>query len=319
MKKLTMIIPCLNERGVLPAYYREMKRIRKELPVWMELLFVDDGSRDGTDSYIKKLAEKDPEVQYLLLTRNFGKEAAMYAGFCQADGDYIGVMDADLQDPPSLLPRMLRLLEEGNCDCVAVRREDREGEGFIRSLLSGGFYHLYNALTGMSLPEGTRDYRLMTREVKQAVTRVKDRTRFTKGLFEWLGFRVIYLPCRNTPRRKGKTKWSLHALYRYALDGIMCGLEELPFPSLFSGTLLILTAVARGLAGAFGAGHMGEKPSGSKKPGDFTWLLLLSDGLKHFTLGFQTLLLFNTYKETRRRPVYILRESSLQKKQTSPR
>ena len=221
MKKITVIVPCLNEEDALPIYYKEMSKIMKQMKeTEIELLFVDDGSTDRTLSVMKDLHELDGRCHYLSFSRNFGKEAAIYAGLQNADGDYMAIMDVDLQDPPALLPKMYRILEEEGYDSVATKRSTRTGEPKIRSFLSKSFYNVINRLSKTEIVNGARDYRLMKRNMVDAVLSMSEYNRFSKGIFEWVGFRTKWLEFENHERSAGETKWSMKKLFCYSLEGI---------------------------------------------------------------------------------------------------
>ena len=219
---ISLIIPCFNEEEALPLLYPALCQTMEKLPDFdFELLFVNDGSRDGTMDVLRRLARQDPRVQYLSFSRNFGKEAAMYAGFCNAQGDYVAVMDADMQDPPSLLPQMVERLQTGEWDSVATRRVTRKGEPPIRSFCARMFYKLINRISDADVVDGARDFRLMTREMVDAIVSMGEFNRFSKGIFGWIGFRTYWLPYENVERAAGETKWSFWKLFQYSIDGII--------------------------------------------------------------------------------------------------
>ena len=222
MSCLTVIVPCYNEEENVPLFYRELMENQDffaERGVELELLYVDDGSGDGTVAAVRRLREEDGRVHLLSLSRNFGKEAAMYAGLEHAGGDYVVVMDVDLQDPPSLLPEMFSWLEEGY-DSVATRRVSRKGEPPVRSLFARMFYRLMKKISRTEIMDGARDYRLMTRQMVDAILSMPEYNRFSKGIFGWVGFRTKWLEFENVERAKGESKWSFWKLFLYSLDGI---------------------------------------------------------------------------------------------------
>ena len=225
--KLSLIIPCFNEQEALPLFYDEVTRVLDTMQCAYELLFVNDGSRDETLTILKGFAEKDEHVTYLSLSRNFGKEAAMYAGFCNASGDYVAVMDADMQDPPALLPEMVKILETGDYDSVATRRVNREREPPIRSWFARKFYKLINRISDADIVDGARDFRLMKREMVDAIVAMSEYNRFSKGIFGWIGFKTYWLPYQNVERVAGETKWNFWKLLKYAFDGII-NFSEVP-------------------------------------------------------------------------------------------
>ena len=218
---ISIIVPCYNEQEALPLFHKEATRILQEIGEEYELLFVNDGSKDETLKELKALSAKDSHVIYLSFSRNFGKEAAMYAGFCNAKGDYIAVMDADLQDPPALLPEMLKILKTGEYDSVATRRVSREGEPIIRSWFARRFYSIMNRISESDIVDGARDFRLMKKSMVEAIVAMGEYNRFSKGLFGWVGFRTYWMPYENVERVAGETKWNFWKLFKYAIDGII--------------------------------------------------------------------------------------------------
>ena len=234
MKKITVIVPCYNEEQALRYFYEEMERVAAQMPEnTFEYLFVDDGSRDGTLAVMRELRAKDVRVRYVAFSRNFGKEAAIYAGLTHATGDYVAIMDADLQDPPSLLPEMYRALTEEGYDSAATRRVTRKGEPPIRSFFARRFYTLMNRISDVELMDGARDYRLMNRKYVDALLSLQEYNRFSKGLFGWVGFRTKWIEFENVERIAGETKWSFWKLFKYSLDGIVA----------FSSTPLYLSSI----------------------------------------------------------------------------
>ena len=210
MKKLSVIVPCYNESEVLPAFYNEITKVFDTLGGYgIELLFVNDGSRDGTQNIIESFAEKDERVKYISFSRNFGKEAAMLAGLENCTGDYAGFIDADLQHSPDLIPEMLKAVDEEGYDVAACRRVDRDGEAKLKSFLSGAFYKVVNLITETYIDDGAQDYRIMNRKVIESILSIQENVRFTKGIFSWVGFNVKWFPHSNRERAAGETKWSL--------------------------------------------------------------------------------------------------------------
>lgn len=242
LKKLTLIVPCFNEQEALPFFYKEAISVLKNLNYEYELLFINDGSKDNTLKILKDFADRDACVKYISFSRNFGKEAAMYAGFCNATGDYVAIMDADMQDPPDLLPEMLKLIESGEYDSVATRRVSREGEPPIRSWFARRFYSLINKISDADIVDGARDFRLMRREMVDAIVAMGETNRFSKGIFGWIGFRTYWLPYENRERVAGTTKWNFWGLCKYAVDGII-NFSEAPL-SIASWFGIIMTAIA---------------------------------------------------------------------------
>ena len=221
---ISLIVPCYNEEGSLPILYEALCNVRREDTSpdrSYEFIFVNDGSRDKTAQIIKSLAESDKSVKYVFFSRNFGKEAAMYAGMQKAKGDYIAILDADMQDPPSLIPQMIKDLDTGDYDIIAARRVTRKGEPKIRSFFARRFYKMINRMCDIEIADGARDFRLMRREVVDAILSLTERQRFSKGIFAWVGFRTKWVEHENVERAAGETKWSFWKLFRYAIDGIV--------------------------------------------------------------------------------------------------
>ena len=221
MKKVSLIVPCYNEEEALPLFYDAVSNVMNSINYGYELLFIDDGSKDRTLSILKDLSQKDSHVTYIGFSRNFGKESAMYAGFCNAHGDYVAVMDADMQDPPDLLPKMLDILENQDYDSVATRRINRDGEPPIRSWFARRFYKIINKISDADIVDGARDFRLMKREMVAAIISMCEYNRFSKGIFGWIGFKTYWLPYENVNRIAGETKWNFWKLFKYAIDGVI--------------------------------------------------------------------------------------------------
>lgn len=308
MKKLTVIVPCFNEEAALPLYYKAMCPIMDQMQeLETELLFVDDGSTDRTLAIIKELHLLDSRCRFLSFSRNFGKEAAMYAGLRYAGGDYTAVMDVDLQDPPELLPEMCRILEEEDYDSVAARRSTRAGEPRIRSFLSGRFYHLINRISSTEITAGARDYRVMKRRMVRAVLDMGEYNRFSKGIFEWVGFRTRWLSFNNVERSAGATKWSMRKLFFYSLEAItdfsaaplsLASVSGILFCLL--SFLLIIFIIVRTLI-------WGDPVSGWPS---LVCILFMMGGIQLLCTGIVGQYLSKTYLETKHRPIYILKDSS---------
>ena len=222
MEKISLIIPCYNEEESLPYLFAELKKVTAEMAEYdFEMLFVDDGSKDKTLQLLREMGKEDERVKYISFSRNFGKEAAMYAGFCNVTGDYAAVMDADMQDPPSLLPKMMEIIKTGEYDSVATRRETRKGEPKLRSFFARTFYKMINKVSDADIVDGARDFRLMKRSMVDSIVAMSERDRFSKGIFGWIGFRTYWLPYENIERVAGQTKWSFKKLFKYSIDGIV--------------------------------------------------------------------------------------------------
>ncbi len=272
-----------------------------------EFLFVNDGSKDATLSILKGLAEKDKHVTYLSFSRNFGKEAAMYAGFTNAKGDYVAVMDADMQDPPALLPQMLALLTSGEYDSVATRRVNREGEPLIRSWFARKFYQIINRISDADIVDGARDFRLMKREMVDAIVEMGEYNRFSKGIFGWIGFRTYWLPYENVNRVAGETKWNFWKLLKYAIDGIInFSQAPLAVASWFGMGMTLLSFIAvifivvRKLV-------FGDPVTGWAST---ACIITFIGGVQLFCMGIMGQYIAKTYMEVKQRPHYIVAESN---------
>ncbi len=308
MKKISLIIPCYNEEECISIFDQEMEGIIERMQEYeFEILYVDDGSKDKTLQVIRRLSRDRHYVRYLSFSRNFGKEAAMYAGFCNATGDYVAVLDADLQDPPSLLPEMVRILEDGEYDSVATRRKNREGEPFIRSFFARMFYQIINKISDADIVDGARDYRMMKREMVDVVVRMGEQNRFSKGIFGWIGFRTYWYSYENKERASGETKWSFWKLLKYSLDGIV-SFSQMPL-NLASwmgvtctgmSLLAILFIIFKKLA--FGEDVQGWASN--------MCVILFIGGIQLFCLGVIGQYIGKTYAETKKRPHYIVSECS---------
>lgn len=308
MKTVTLIVPCYNEEASLPIFYDAVCEVAREIPQYaLTMLFVNDGSKDRTLSILRELAGKDERVRYLSFSRNFGKEAAMYAGFCNAKGDYVCVMDADMQDPPALLPQMLAILETGEYDSVATRRVSRDGEPLIRSFFARMFYKLINRISDADIVDGARDFRLMKREMVDAIVSMCEYNRFSKGIFGWIGFRTKWLPYKNVERVAGETKWSFWKLFKYSIDGIV-NFSQAPLSiASFSGMLftliaffMVLFVIARKLI-------FGDPVAGWAST---VCIILFIGGIQLLCMGIIGQYLAKTYMEVKKRPHYIIAESS---------
>lgn len=309
---ISIIVPCYNEQDALPIFYRETTKVLETMNCDYEFILVNDGSRDNTLPVMKELASKDPHVLFYSLSRNFGKESAMYAGLCNARGDYVAVMDADLQDPPSLLPEMVKTLESGAYDCVATRRVDRTGEPPIRSWFARRFYSLINRISDADIVDGARDFRLMTKDMKDAVLSIGEYNRFSKGIFGWVGFKTCWLPYENIERVAGETKWNFWKLFKYAIDGIInFSNAPLSIASWFgmlmtclSFLFMILIVVRRLIWGDPVAGWAST-----------ICVIIFIGGLQLFCLGIIGQYLAKTYMESKHRPHYIISETNAENAQ----
>ncbi|MDR2278885.1 glycosyltransferase family 2 protein [uncultured Vagococcus sp.] len=309
MTLLSIVVPCYNEEETILSFYQEVMKIKEQMPpLNFEFIFVNDGSSDNTLKQLKILENKDPkQVKYLSFSRNFGKEAALYAGLKHATGDLITVMDADLQDPPSLLPEMYHLITEQNYDCIGTRRKNREGEPKIRSFFAKKFYKIINKISDVQIVDGARDFRLMTRQMVDAILELQEYNRFSKGLFSWVGFDTFYLEYENVERQEGKSSWSFGQLFMYSLDGIIAFSE---FPLIISAVVGMLSFVLAIIALIFivvRALIFGDPTSGWPS---LVCIILALGGLQLFCLGILGQYLGKTFLETKKRPIYILKEKS---------
>ncbi len=308
MKQVDIVIPCYNEQEVLQAFYDETSRVVNAIDSYsFRYLFVDDGSTDRTILIMKKLASEHEEVKYLSFSRNFGKEAAMYAGMKYSSGDYVIIMDADLQHPPAMIPDMLRGIEEGY-DCCAARRMNRAGESHIRSWFSQLFYRISSFITDVDMPQNAVDYRIMTRDMVNAVLSLSEVERFSKGIFAWVGFQTKWLPYENVERTLGTTKWSFSKLVRYAMSGITSfSIMPLRMVSImgflifiFACVYIIVTLIQTLIFGI-------------AVPGYVTTLcaVLFLGGILELSVGIIGEYVSHIYLEAKDRPVFILRQTNL--------
>ncbi len=314
MQTLSLVIPCFNESESLEPFMDELQRVIPSLPdIQPEVIFVDDGSSDDSLELMKKLAETYPYVRYCSFSRNFGKESAILAGLSQACGDYVAVMDADLQDPPSLLPHMLHAVRNEGYDCVGTRRVTRKGEPVIRSLCARCFYRFINLVSETRLVDGARDFKLLSRKACDALISMPEYNRFSKGLYEWIGFRTKWLEYENVERVAGATKWSFWKLFRYSLEGIMA----------FSSAPLTMTALL-GLGfmavALFAISALAVRQFVFHNSVDgwtsLVCIMLLLSGVQLFCLGVFGQYLAKMYLEVKRRPHYVVREGAFSPKRT---
>ncbi len=307
MKLLSVIVPCYNEEENVPLFYEELIKnasFFKEKELDVEILYVDDGSKDGTVAEVKKLHEKDERVHLLSFSRNFGKEAAMYAGLQKSKGDYVVIMDVDLQDPPALLPQMYAAIEEGY-DSAATRRVNRKGEPAIRSLFARLFYRLMKRMSKTEIMDGARDYRMMTRRMVDAILEMKEYNRFTKGIFGWVGFETKWIAFENVERRKGETKWNFWKLLVYSIEG-MTAFSTVPLSfAAIVGVLFCLLAFVMIIFIIVRTLVFGDPVSGWPS---LVCIICLIAGVQLFCLGIVGQYLAKTYMEVKKRPIYLLKE-----------
>lgn len=313
MKKLSIVVPCYNEAPMIEIFYTSVELELKKLEhIDYEILFIDDGSVDDTLKIIKEVSRKHDKVKYISLSRNFGKESAIYAGLKNSTGDYVVIMDADLQDPPSLIPDMLYAIEKEGYDCVGSRRVNRKGEPPIRSFFARLFYKIINKISDAEIVDGARDFQMMTRKVVDAILSIKEYNRFSKGIFGWVGFKKKWLEYENIERAAGETKWSFWKLFIYAIQGIIA----------FSTTPLVIASVFGMLCCVFAALMLifivvktlifGDPTSGWPS---LVCIILLLSGLQMFFIGVLGQYLAKTYLETKRRPIYLVSETNIEQKE----
>ena len=309
MSKLCIVIPCYNEQEMLPLLYSTLVQTADTLPDHeLEFLLINDGSKDRTLEEIRKIAEKDSRVRYISFSRNFGKESAIYAGLENSDGDLTVIMDADLQDPPALLPEMIRAIEEEGYDSVATRRVTRKGEPPIRSFFARMFYRLMNRMSDVDLVDGARDYRMMNREMVNAILDLKEYNRFSKGIFGWVGFKTRWLEYENIERAAGETKWSFWKLFKYAISGIV-SFSTAPLQiSSFFGVLFSLIAFVMIIVIAVRRLAFGDPVQGWAST---ICVIMLIGGIQLMSIGVLSQYLSKMYLEIKDRPIYLCAETNL--------
>ncbi len=311
MKKISLVVPCYNEEEVIKIFYAEIQKIKKDFKnVTFEIIFVNDGSKDKTLELMRELSKND-DVRYVSFSRNFGKEAAMYAGLEASTGDYIAIMDADLQDPPALLKEMYEILESGEYDSVATRRVTRKGEPVIRSFFARLYYKLINKISKTEIVDGARDFRLMTRQMVNSVLSLKEYNRFSKGIFSWVGYRTKWLEYENVERAAGETKWSFWKLFLYSLESIVAfSTVPLSIASVmgilfcFVAFIIIVFVIVRTLM-------YGDPTSGWPS---MVCIMFFIGGVQLLCLGIMGQYLSKTYLEVKKRPIYIVQETEKDRK-----
>ena len=306
--KVSIVVPMYNEQESLGILYQELNRVTDTIKDYeFEYLFVNDGSKDNTLQEIQKLAAADERVHYVSFSRNFGKEAALYAGLSNADGDYIATMDADLQDPPYLLPQMLAMIERQDCDNVATRRVNRKGEPPIRSFFARCFYKLMRRLSNIDIADGARDYRLMSRAMVDSILSVSEYNRFSKGIFAWVGYETKWLEFENVERSAGETKWSFWKLVRYSIDGII-NFSNTPLQiSSYLGMILTIVSFIAIIVEVIRALVFGDPVAGWPS---LVCIITFIGGIELFCMGIMGQYIAKTYMEVKRRPHYIIKESN---------
>ncbi|WP_405264721.1 glycosyltransferase family 2 protein [Methanobrevibacter sp.] len=307
MKKLSIICPCFNEEMSINIFYQEL--IDQISSLNYELIFIDDGSSDDTLSNIKNLADLDENIKFVSFSRNFGKESAIYAGLELSSGDYVVLIDVDLQDPPNYIPEMINIIESTDYDIIATRRVSRKGEPVIRSFFARLFYKIINKVSNLDLVDGARDYRLMTRQVVDSILELNEYNRFSKGLFNWIGFKTKWLEYENIERKTGETSWSFWLLVKYSIEGIV-GFTTVPLQistvfgiifSLIAFILIIFIVIRKLLYSDPVAGWTST-----------ICVILLLGGIQLFSIGILGKYLEKTYIETKNRPIYIIKETNIE-------
>lgn len=307
MEKISIVVPCYNEEKALPYFYEEVDKISKKMVEnAFEIIFINDGSKDRTIDVIREIAKKDKRVKYISFSRNFGKEAAMFAGFKEATGDYIATMDADLQDPPELLFEMLKGIKEEGYDSVATRRKTRKGEPLLKSIFSRIYYKLIRKMTKLDIVDGARNYRLMTRQMLDSIIEMSEYNRYLNGIYAYVGYNTKWLEYDNKERVAGKTKFSFFKLLSYALEGIT-SFSSFPLRmSAILGIFLCFIAFAFIIFIIIKTLVLGDPTSGWPS---MICIIVFCSGLQLFFLGIIGEYLSKTYLETKRRPLYIVKET----------
>lgn len=310
MKNISIIVPCYNEEQAIPFFYEEIDKISKKMKTNFEFIFVNDGSKDKTISIVKEYAKKDKRVKYINFSRNFGKEAAMYAGLVKSTGDYVAIMDADLQDPPALLPEMLSILEDSSndYDCVGTRRVTRKGEPPIRSFFARMFYKIINKISKTEMVDGARDYRLMTRQMVNSILELEEYNRYSKGLFQFVGYNTKWLEYENIERVAGTTKWSFWKLFIYALEGIVAFSTAPLAISSIAGILFCIISFIMIVVIIIKTLIFGDPTSGWPS---LVCIIFFVSGIQLFCLGIMGQYLSKTYLETKKRPIYIIKDTNI--------
>lgn len=307
---ISVVVPCYNEEEALPFFYKEIDKISNKMKnIDFEFIFVNDGSKDKTLDMLKELSKEDKRVKYISFSRNFGKEAGMYAGLENAKGDYIAIMDADLQDPPELLETMYNDIIDEKYDCVGLRRVTREGEPKIRSFFARQYYKLINKISDTNIVDGARDFRLMTRQMVDSILELKEKNRYSKGLFAWVGYKTKYLEYKNVERVAGITKWSFYKLFKYSIDSII-SFSNFPLiiPIIISIILLLITILLFiiGIIQTLINNHIPYLIT------TITTITFISS-IQVFFIGIIGMYLARIYGEVRKRPIYLVKETNIKK------
>lgn len=312
MKKISIVVPCYNEEEAIPLFYEEINKTSKEIKDYdFEFIFVNDGSKDNSTLIMKELAKKDKRVKFIDFSRNFGKEAAMYAGLELSSGDFITTMDVDLQDPPSLLPEMIKGITEERYDCVATKSTSRNGYSFLRKIFTRWFYKIIAKISKTEMVAGARDYRLMTRQMVNAIINMKEYNRYSKGLFSFVGFKTKWIEFENQERVAGTTKWSFWKLFSYAIDGIV-GFSTAPLiVSSIIGVLFCLISFIIILFIIIRTLIFGDPTSGWPS---LACIIFFVSGVQLFCIGIIGQYLSKVYLEVKNRPIYIIKDTNIKDK-----
>lgn len=305
MSLISVVVPCYNEEESISLFLETFKQETKEMSCEFEWWFINDGSTDKTLTCLREESNRDKRVHYISFSRNFGKEAGILAGLKAAQGDYVVMMDVDLQDPPSLLPEMFQRLLDQEVDCVATYRKDRKGEGLIRSFFSNQFYATFRMLSQVNLQPGARDYRLMTRQMVDAILSLSEYNRFSKGIFQWVGFETEWIGFENLERKKGSSKWNMLRLFAYSFEGIMAfSTAPLVLASLLGALFTVISFLAIGMI------VVKTMIYGDPVPGwpSLACIVFFVGGIQLFSTGILGQYLAKTYLETKNRPIYIIKE-----------
>ncbi|BBH27244.1 glycosyl transferase family 2 [Intestinibaculum porci] len=302
---ISLVVPCYNEEATIEIFYHEVLKYEKQMPAQLEFCFVDDGSSDRTIAILRKLAAQDSRVHYVSFSRNFGKEAGLYAGLELATGDYVATMDVDLQDPPYLLPEMYRIVKEEGYDCVATKRSTRKGEPVVRSFFARMFYRIINRMSDTEIVDGARDYRFMSRQMVNAIIEDGEYNRFSKGIFSWVGFNTKWLSYENIERSAGQTKWSFWGLFKYSIEGILAYSTVPLYISSFIGVALFILSIIAFIFIIIKKLVWGDPVQGWAS---MVCILLFLGGIILLCLGIIGLYVSKIYLETKKRQIYIVKE-----------
>ena len=306
MDKISIVVPCYNEEEMLEIFYNKINEVSENINAEFELIFVDDGSKDKTLDIVREFSQKDNRVRFISFSRNFGKEAAMYAGLKATTGDYVAIMDADLQDPPDLLKEMYETLLTKEYDCVATKRKTRKGEPVIRSFFSKLFYKIINKMSKTEIVNGARDYRLMTRQMVNSILELTEYNRFSKGIFSWVGYRTKWIAYDNIERVAGKTKWNFWKLFVYSIDGITAFSTVPLLISTLAGIFFCAIAFLMIIFIIVRTCIYGDPVSGWPST---ICIILFVGGVQLFCLGIMGQYMSKEYMEIKNRPIYIVKET----------